>query len=147
MRRHIPIGSNKHPYELKQLLIHNVMFYIFPPLNEISLFEFEVRIININNYNSIVSRNWNILRLFQELATDRLKILRIIESASAKYSPMTQEWKESVLREMLGEGLKSYVRLFKGNGSTPADMEARRKDYLSHFILRFAYCQNEEMRR
>lgn len=45
MRRHIPLGSDRAPYELKQLLIHNVMFYIFPPLNEISLFEFEVRII------------------------------------------------------------------------------------------------------
>lgn len=50
MRRHIPIGSDKPPYELKQLLIHNVMFYIFPPLNEISLFEFEVNIAKESMY-------------------------------------------------------------------------------------------------
>uniref|UniRef100_A0A336KE69 DNA primase large subunit n=1 Tax=Culicoides sonorensis TaxID=179676 RepID=A0A336KE69_CULSO len=122
-RIHAPIRSDEAPYELEQLLIHNVMLYIFPPLNTITIYEFE------------------------EWATDRLKILRIIETSSAKYTPMSQDWKDSIIREMLGEGLKSYTRLFKGNGNTPADLEARKKDYISHFALKWAYCQSEDLRR
>lgn len=121
-RRHIPVNTEKQPYELKDLLVHNVMFYLLPPLCDIPLQEVE------------------------QLASDRVKILRIFESATAKYPKMSEDWKASVLREMNGEGLKLYTRLFNGNGNTPQDIEARRKDYLSHFILRFAYCRTRDLR-
>lgn len=125
MRRTLPVQSDQpQAYDLKQLLLHNTMFYILPPLCEITLQEME------------------------ELACERLKMLRIFEGATAKYPVKhSDEWKQSILREMNSEGLKSYVRLLQGNSNTPADLEARRRDYLSHFILRFAYCSTDEKRR
>lgn len=84
----------------------------------------------------------------EELAVERLKVLRIFESASARYpSKHSDEWKECILRELNGEGLKGYVRLLNGNGNTAADLEARRHDYISHFILRFVYCRTEDLKR
>lgn len=122
-RQRIRINTEKQPYDLKDILLHNVMFYLLPPLEDITLLEFE------------------------ELATDRLKMLRIFESATAKYPKMSEDWRASVIREMNGEGLKLYTRLFTGNNNTAQDLEARRKDYISHFILRFAYCQSNDLRQ
>lgn len=125
MRKSIKIQSDRPQiYDLKQLLLHNTMFYILPPLCEITLQEME------------------------ELACERLKMLRIFESATARYpNKQSDDWKQCVLREMNGEGLKSYVRLLQGNGNTPADLEARRRDYISHFILRFVYCRTTDLKR
>jgi len=103
---------------------HNCMFYIVPPQNDISLKDFE------------------------ELAIERLKLLRIIEQAGLKYPKiLSDEWKEHIINELNLEGLKYFVRLIKGNGNTDQDKQSRRRDYLSHFILRFAYCRSEELRR
>lgn len=109
---------------LDRLLPHNCLFYILPPLIDVSLKDFE------------------------NFAIERLKLLRILEQASIKYPKvLSDEWKEHVVGELNLEGLKHFVRLFKGNGSSEQDMNARRRDYLSHFILRFAYCRSEELRR
>lgn len=103
---------------------HNCMFYILPPQNDVSLKDFE------------------------ELAVERLKLLRILEQAGLKHTKiLSDEWKEFVINELNLEGLKYFVRLIKGNGNTEQDKLARRRDYLSHFILRFAYCRSEELRR
>jgi DNA primase large subunit len=100
------------------------MFYIVPPQNDVSLKDFE------------------------ELAIERLKLLRILEQAGLKYPKiLSDEWKEHIINELNLEGLKYFVRLIKGNGNTDQDKQARRRDYLSHFILRFAYCRSEELRR
>lgn len=48
-RGHLKISYDRPPYELKDLLIHNVMYYILPPLNDITLYEFEVSFIWIFN--------------------------------------------------------------------------------------------------
>jgi DNA primase large subunit len=103
---------------------HNCSFYILPPQTDVSLNDFE------------------------DLAIERLKLLRIVEQASLKYPKvLSDEWKEHVINELNHEGLKYFVRLIKGNGNTDQDKAARRRDYLSHFILRFAYCRSEELRR
>jgi DNA primase large subunit len=103
---------------------HNCMFYILPPQNDVSLKDFE------------------------DLAIERLKLLRVLEQASLRYPKvLSDEWKEFVVNELNAEGLKYFVRLIKGNGNTDQDKQARRRDYLSHFILRFAYCRSEELRR
>lgn len=125
IRRAVKIYSDQsNMYELKDLLLHNTLFYLCPPLCAIPLQEME------------------------ELAVERLEMLRIFESSAAKYpDKRSDEYKQSVLREMNGKGLKSYVRLLQGNGNTPADLEARRRDYLSHFILRFAYCRTDDLKQ
>lgn len=109
---------------LNLLTPHNCCFYILPPLVDISLQEFE------------------------DLAVERLKVLRILEAAGQKnFRVYSDEWKEHVVQELNLEGLKHFVRLTKGNDNKEADLNARRRDYLSHFILRFAYCRSEELRR
>lgn len=109
---------------LDRLLPHNCLFYILPPMIDVGLKDFE------------------------DLAIERLKLLRIVEQAGVKYPKiLSEEWKEHIINELNGAGLKHFVRLLKGNGDTEQDMSARRKDYLSHFILRFAYCRSEDLRR
>lgn len=109
---------------LDQLLPHNCLFYILPPMIDVSLKDFD------------------------ELAIERLKLLRIVEQAGVKYPKvLSDEWKEHIIAELNIAGLKHFVRLLKGNGHSEQDMNARRRDYLSHFILRFAYCRSEDMRR
>lgn len=109
---------------LTRLLPHNCLFYILPPLCDVSLKDFE------------------------DLAIERLKLLRILEQAGAKHPKvLSKEWKDHVKDELNVAGLKHFVRLLEGNSNTNKDMNARRRDYLSHFILRFAYCRSEDLRR
>lgn len=109
---------------LDRLLPHNCLFYILPPLNDVSLKEFE------------------------DLAIERLKLLRILEQAGNKFPKiLSKEWKQHVIEELIAGGLKHFLRLLNGNGNSDQDMNARRRDYLSHFILRFAYCRSEDLRR
>lgn len=109
---------------LEWLIPHNVALYAIPPMVDVSITE------------------------FQSLALERLKLLRILEQATNKnMSLMSQEDRTAVLNEMNHAGLKHYVRLCHGNHSNEQDISGRRKDYLSHFILRFAYCSTEELRR
>ncbi|XP_055533231.1 DNA primase large subunit [Wyeomyia smithii] len=109
---------------LEWLLPHNVVLYVIPPMIDMTISEFE------------------------SLALERLKVLRVLEQASVKnLKPMSEEWRDCILNELNHEGLKHYVRLCQGNHSKEQDIAARRKDYLSHFILRFAYCRSEELKR
>lgn len=89
---------------LDKLLPHNCLFYILPPLNDVSLKDFE------------------------DLAIERLKLLRILEQAGLKHPKiMSDEWKEHVINELNIAGLKHFVRLLKGNGNAEQDMNARRR--------------------
>lgn len=109
---------------MNRLLPHNCLFYILPPMIDVSLKDFE------------------------DLAIERLKLLRIVEQAGLKHTKiLSPEWKEHIINELNLAGLKYFVRLLKGNGNTEQDLYARRRDYLSHFILRFAYCRSEDLRR
>lgn len=83
-----------------------------------------------------------------DLAIERLKFLRIFEQAGVKHTKvMSDDWKEHIINELNLAGLKHFVRLLKGNGQADLDIIARRRDYLSHFILRFVYCRTEDLQR
>lgn len=123
-RSKIKLLKSPEDDSLDRLLPHNCLFYILPPLNDVSLKDFE------------------------ELAIERLKLLRVLEKAGLKHPKiLSDEWKEHVTTELNLAGLKHFLRLVRGNGNTEPDMNARRRDYLSHFILRFAYCRSEDLRR
>ncbi|CRK87608.1 CLUMA_CG001404, isoform A [Clunio marinus] len=120
----IKVLKSPDEQSLDTLLPHNCLFYILPPMIDVSLKDFE------------------------DLAIERLKLLRILEQAGVKHPKiLSDEWKEHVINELNIAGLKYFVRLLRGNGNTEQDMNARRRDYLSHFILRFAYCRSEDLRR
>lgn len=94
------------------------------------------------------------LQMFEDLAVERLKVLRILEQASSKnHRYMSDEWKEAILDELNLQKLKSYARLIQHGGGMATgpkkeqDLVARQRDYVSHFILRMAYCKSEDLRR
>jgi len=91
------------------------------------------------------------LQEFEDLAVDRLKVLRIIEKhnmgGSAKLS---NEWREKIKDELDKLGLSAYYDLSNIIGGfkiTMKHIENRRIDHISHFILRLAYCRSDELRR
>ncbi|XP_049546457.1 DNA primase large subunit [Anopheles darlingi] len=109
---------------LEHIIPHNVCFYLIPPIVDLTIEDFE------------------------KLALERLKMLRLLEQVAAKNPKATPEaWREAVLAEVNHDGLRMYAKLFRGNINDDATKMARRRDYLSHFILRFAYCRSEELRR
>lgn len=115
------IGSHMEMY------VHDLQFYKLPPTENITLNEFET------------------------LAIERLKLLRSLATATTLkgHRVYSKEWIESIKEDMWAEGLKYYVRLCEksGSGTAEMDLQARRKDHISHFILRLAYCRTEELRR
>ncbi|XP_053674442.1 DNA primase large subunit [Anopheles nili] len=109
---------------LEHIIPHNVCFYLIPPIVDLSIDEFE------------------------KLAMERLKMLRMLEQVTAKVPKvMSDAWKEAALAEINHEGHRTFAKLCRGNLNDDVTKVARRRDYLSHFILRFAYCRSEELRR
>lgn len=111
--------------DLEIIYPHNVMMYNLPPTQDITL------------------------QTFEEYAIERVNLLRIFEQATSKnLRVMSEEWKTEIKEEMKQAGMKSYLRLLAGHSSTnETDLEARRRDYISHFILRLAYCRSVDLRR
>ncbi|GAA6043985.1 hypothetical protein JCM8097_003424 [Rhodosporidiobolus ruineniae] len=101
--------SDKYP--------HRLNLYERPPVDELTLEEFEV---------------W---------AIDRLRLLADIESAQARNRPFAE------IRDIVEKRAKEYLPLhpdaLKGYD---VDAE-RKKDLYSHFILRLAFCRSEELRQ
>lgn len=110
---------------LNELYTHDVQMYVVPPSNSIMLSEFE------------------------DLALERLQLLRILEQATQKgHKPFSEDWKACIRADLKKENLRRYSKLigFSGTSDEP-DLQARRVDHISHFILRLAYCRSEELRR
>lgn len=133
-RRKTKVRTERRPeYEnLEQNYKHNVLLYRLPPTEDIKIQEFE------------------------DLALERLKVLRILEQAQTKgLRFLSDDWKEYVHDEFSREGLKGYLRLCTNGGNTTTnnaskhefELQARRRDYISHFILRLAYCRTQELKR
>ena len=92
---------------------------------------------------------------FEDLAVQRLRVLRVFEkqnlSGKTKFS---EEWYDNCLKE-LREAKPTSLRGFYDLASR-VDVKKvqdediilnRRNDWISHFILRLAYCRSEELRR
>ena len=86
-------------------------------------------------------------------------MLRVLEQANSKgLRLLSDDWKEFVNAELNREGLKGYLRLCSAGGASvthtnvasnkkEAELQARRRDYISHFILRLVYCRTDDLRR
>jgi DNA primase large subunit len=77
---------------------------------------------------------------FEEYAYDRLRVLKAIEMHQARGI------KGEALRQKMREATNKYLP-FRAGRDAEKDAECRRKDHVSHFILRLAYCRTEELRR
>ncbi|XP_008161992.2 DNA primase large subunit isoform X5 [Chrysemys picta bellii] len=77
---------------------------------------------------------------FENFAIDRLKLLKVVENLGVSYVKGSDEYKSRLEREI--RKLKFPFRALVED-----DYDARRKDHISHFILRLAYCQSEDLRR
>lgn len=113
--------------KLLDLYPHDLSMYKIPPTEEITLTE------------------------MQEIAYERVQLLKIIEQATGKgHISHTKEWKDCIISDITKAGLKKYLRLIKSMGSnnvTEACVQARRIDHISHFILRLAYCRSDDLRQ
>ncbi|KRT80775.1 hypothetical protein AMK59_5889 [Oryctes borbonicus] len=122
-KRNHPIVTGN---SLKDMYPHNLQLYNLPPSSDIQLSEFE------------------------ELALERLQLFRMLEQTTQKGLRIYgDEWKQCV-RNQLNNQLKKFYSLVKStNFENPSDaeLEARRADHISHFILRLAYCRTESLRK
>ncbi|KAG7333842.1 hypothetical protein KOW79_002249 [Hemibagrus wyckioides] len=110
-----------------ELYGHCLQFYCQPPLENISLNEFE------------------------GFAVDRLKLLKTVENLGVSYVKTSEEYKTKLHTEFSNLGFPHKVGADESssnkNQAGSTEYEKRRKDHISHFILRLAYCQTEDLRR
>ncbi|XP_068183599.1 DNA primase large subunit [Antennarius striatus] len=110
-----------------ELYGHALQFYVQPPLENMSLSEFET------------------------FAVDRLKLLKTVETLGVSHVKLSEQYSKKLVSESkalsfphrLDNNLQDDKRTLSG----PSEYEKRRKDHISHFILRLAYCQTEDLRR
>ena len=133
-----PLFSTSNSKSLVGTVSSRIQFYSEPPLSEISLLEFEC------------------------LAAERLRVLKVVETVNIE----SQRSKASNSSELTGSSdlslnywkkLEQEIRALIDNSlarsllNTSIDMasiqEDLRRDILSHFILRLAFCRTEEHRR
>ncbi|ESO86627.1 hypothetical protein LOTGIDRAFT_128625 [Lottia gigantea] len=110
-------SRNKIKFEGAEQYPHVLQFYSCPPIETISLQEFE------------------------EFAVERLKVLKACESAGIKHIRGTEAYTELMIKEIRKTKFKGKENV------TQEDIYCRRIDHISHFILRLAYCRSEELRR
>ncbi|XP_008428058.1 DNA primase large subunit [Poecilia reticulata] len=100
-----------------ELYSQPLQFYGQPPLENISLSEFE------------------------SFAVDRLKLLKTVENLGVSYVKLSDDYLRKLDNEIRAQNFPH------GAGDAKDQTEKRRKDHISHFILRLAYCQTEDLRR
>ncbi|XP_032042815.1 DNA primase large subunit-like [Aythya fuligula] len=76
---------------------------------------------------------------FESFAVDRLRLLKVVENLGVSHVRSSDLYKMKLEAE--------FRRLkFPYRALAEDDYDARRKDHISHFILRLAYCKSEELR-
>ncbi|XP_044017701.1 DNA primase large subunit-like [Aphidius gifuensis] len=91
------------------------------------------------------------LQEFKQLAMERREILKMIELLMNRSDLKTlEERKTALLSSMRKDSYNHAAKLLQGLGcvaNTEFELEARRRDALSHFAIRLAYSQNPELRK
>ncbi|XP_077586270.1 DNA primase large subunit [Stigmatopora nigra] len=101
-----------------------LQFYGQPPLENISLTEFET------------------------FAVERLKLLKTVENLGVSYVKLSEQYVTKLDNEFKNLNFPYKVEADDRKApNVPSEYEKRRKDHISHFILRLAYCQTEDLRR
>lgn len=113
--------------EKANLYPHRLQFYRLPPIDNITLTDFE------------------------DYAINRLKVLKLIERVGIKYVRGREDYNTTLDRELRKLKLMP-VAVARRTSKDDIDMndeefDARKMDHISHFILRLAYCRSEDLRR
>uniref|UniRef100_H2Z295 DNA primase large subunit n=1 Tax=Ciona savignyi TaxID=51511 RepID=H2Z295_CIOSA len=92
--------------------------------------------------------NMNItLQEFETYAFERVQVLHFLDSLSVSAVKNSTAYNEK-LTEFLRKNYPGFLlSTATGREVSDAELEWRRKDHISHFILRLAYCRSEELRR
>ncbi|XP_006638928.2 DNA primase large subunit isoform X1 [Lepisosteus oculatus] len=107
-----------------ELYGHCLQFYSQPPLENIPLSEFET------------------------FAIERLKLLKTVENLGVSYVKTSDLYIKKLDSEIKTLNFPYRSEMEEKKPQTgPSEYEKRRKDHISHFILRLAYCQTEDLRR
>lgn len=69
---------------------------------------------------------------FEIFALDRLQVLRAIDTASLRNRDIAQEAHKTI---------ETYLPLKSNSSKVDSLYEERRKDHISHYVLRMAYCR------
>ncbi|XP_076240348.1 DNA primase large subunit [Calliopsis andreniformis] len=113
---------NVETNDLQDIYQHDLQMYDFPPTGEIPFTE------------------------FQQLGMERLKLLQHVESNAIRTDFKTlEERKQNLSTTLIKDGLKYFAHLLYAKGcqsSTETDLQYRKKDHISHFIMRLSYCQD-----
>ncbi|KAI1894728.1 hypothetical protein AGOR_G00118740 [Albula goreensis] len=104
---------------------HCLQLYGQPPLENITLAEFET------------------------FAVERLKLLKTVENLGVSFVKGSEDYQKKLSSEItnLNFPYKTEANDDRKQLTGPTEYEKRRKDHISHFILRLAYCQTEDLRR
>nr|XP_057915095.1 DNA primase large subunit [Doryrhamphus excisus] len=107
-----------------ELYGHLLQFYGQPPLENLPLTEFET------------------------FAVERLKLLKTVENLGVSYVKLSDQYIKKLNHEIKNLNFPYRAEMDdKKSQSGVSEYEKRRKDHISHFILRLAYCQTEDLRR
>ncbi|XP_026856313.2 DNA primase large subunit [Electrophorus electricus] len=113
----VALGSNPELYG------HCLQLYGQPPLESVSLVQFET------------------------FAVERLKLLKSVENLGVSYVKMSDDYQKKLSTELCSLNFPHRTSVEDKNQTGSTEYEKRRKDHISHFILRLAYCQTEDLRR
>ncbi|XP_050710906.1 DNA primase large subunit-like [Eriocheir sinensis] len=89
-----------------------------------------------------------LLTEFDDIASDRLKILRAVEHLNLLgYVKDSDEWINNLYEEFSKN--KYFINAADKDSKERVDeiQKARRQDHVSHFILRLVFCRSEDLRR
>ena len=80
-----------------------------------------------------------------------LIVLRAIERINlGRTARFSEDWKLALKNDLNKQNLRSYYQLsssIQDEDQIELMVDARRKDHISHFLLRLAFCRTEESRR
>ncbi|KAF9026511.1 hypothetical protein BGZ52_006614 [Haplosporangium bisporale] len=82
---------------------------------------------------------------FEQFALDRMQVLTALQTAQMRNLPPDQ------MDKAVGDAIRKYMPMSPNNGNNGMThgqlMDERRKDHVSHFILRLAYSRSQELRQ
>ncbi|XP_058809183.1 DNA primase large subunit-like isoform X2 [Phymastichus coffea] len=87
---------------------------------------------------------------FQNYAIERQKVLQLLEATIAQHHKTPDDLKTAFINALKKEEFFTYAKLVNASGCAnhnDADLEARKKDHIAHFILRLAYCLKDNLQQ